>query len=200
MAGREKSTGLAGTYAEALLRVAEEKGCAEEVLDELEQIVDFGEREPAFRRVFLSLLASPAQRAAAIEKILRGRARDVLVDFYQVLNRKGRPDLLPEVAIAYRKALQTARGIVDVTVTSAVALSDADRVRVREAVKRRTGLSARLIERVDSGLLGGLVVRVRDGKFDTTLKTKLERLHTALLERASNEIIQSRSQAPEVKR
>ena len=84
--------------------------------------------------------------------------------------------------------------------TSPVALSTADRERVRETVKRRTGLTARLIERVDPGLLGGLVVRVRDAKFDTTLKTKLERLHTALLERASNEIIQSRSQPPEVKR
>ncbi|MBP1642414.1 MAG: synthase delta subunit [Acidobacteria bacterium] len=200
MPGDEKSAGLAGIYAEALLRVAEEKGCADEVLDELEEIVAFGDREPAFRRAFLSLLASPAQRGAAIERILRGHAQDVLVDFYQVLNRKGRPDLLPEVALAYRSALQAARGIVDVTVTSAVALSTADRERVRETVKRRSGLTARLIERVDPELLGGLVVRVRDSKFDTTLKTKLERLHTALLERASNEIIQSRSQPPEVKR
>lgn len=200
MAGDEKRAGLAGIYAEALLRVAEEKGCADDVLAELEEIVAYGERDAAFRRAFLSLLASPAQRAASIERTLRGRANDVLIDFYQVLNRKGRPDLLPEVAAAYRRALQEARSVVDVAVTSAVPLSEADRERVRVAVHRRSGLTARLIERVDKGLLGGLVLRVRDGKLDTTLKTKLERLHTALLERASNEIIQSRSQSSEVKR
>jgi F-type H+-transporting ATPase subunit delta len=200
MAGDEKRAGLAGIYAEALLRVAEENDCADELLDELEEIVAFGERDPLFRSAFLSLLASPGQRAAAIEKILRGRVHDVLVDFYQVLNRKGRPALLPEVAGAYRRALQAARGIVDVTVTSPVPLTAADRERVSDVIKRRTGLTARLIERVDAGLLGGLVVQVRDGKYDTTIKRKLERLHTALLERASNEIIQSRSQSSEVKR
>lgn len=200
MAGDEKSTGLAGVYAEALLRVAEERGCADEVLAEMEEIVAYGARDPSFRRAFLSLLASPGKRAAAVERMFRGRANDVLLDFYQVLNRKGRPDLLPEVAAAYRGALQSARGIVDVTVTTAVPLSEADRERVRAAVHRRTGLTARLVERLDPGVLGGLVVRVRDGKLDTTLRTKLARLHDALLERASNEIIQSRNQPSEVKR
>lgn len=200
MAGAEKLAGLARTYAEALLAVAEERGCADEVLGELEDIVGYGERHPDFRRAFLSLVASPAQRAAAVEKLLRGRYHDVLLDFYQVLNRKGRPDLLPEVALAYRAALQRARGIVEVAVTSAAPLAAADRERLRAVVGRRTGRTARLLERVDAGLLGGLVLRVEDAKYDTSLKTQLARLHTALLERASNEIIQSRNPAPEVKR
>jgi F-type H+-transporting ATPase subunit delta len=198
MAGDDKLAGLARIYAEALLRVAEERQCADEVLDQLEDIVGYGERHPDFRRAFLSLLAAPAQRAAAVEKLFRGRFHDVLVDFYEVLNRKGRPELLPEVARAYRAVLQEARGIVDVAVTSPSPLAEPDRERLRDAVKSRTGLTARLLERVDPGLLGGLVVRVRDAKFDTTLKTKLERLHDALLARASSAIIQDRSQAPEV--
>jgi F-type H+-transporting ATPase subunit delta len=115
------------------------------------------------------------------------------------MNRKGRPELLPEVAVEYRKLFQAARGIVDVRVTSAVPLTAADRERLAAVVRSRTGLVARLLEQVDPAVLGGLVVRVRDGKFDTTLQSKLERLHGALLERASTEIIQSRSPAPEVK-
>jgi F-type H+-transporting ATPase subunit delta len=200
MAADEKSAELAGIYAEALLRVAEEQGCADDVLAQLEELVAYGERDPAFRRAFLSLLARPAQRAASIERLLRGRAHDVLVDFYQVLNRKGRPDLLPEVAVAYRRALQTARGEIDVTVTSAVPLPAAAHERVRAAVRQRTGLSARLLERIDPGVLGGLVVRVGDTQLDTTLETKLERLQAALNERASNEIIQGRSLSSEEKR
>ena len=199
MAGAEKLAGLARTYAEALLAVAEERGCADEVLVELEAIVAWGESHPDFRRAFLSLIAGPAQRAASIERILRGRVHDVLLDFYLVLNHKGRPDLLPEVARAYRGVLQRARGIIEAEVTSAAPLSEADRDRLRAAVGRRTGRTARLLEKVDPALLGGVVLRVGDVKYDTTLRNQLARLHTALLERASNEIIQSRRQAPEVK-
>lgn len=197
MASDDQLRDLARTYAEALFRVAEEKRAAEEVLEQLEELVRLGDEHPGFRRAFLSPLASPAQRAQGIERLLRGRAQDVLVDFYQVLNRKGRPTLLPAVAEAYREVLQEARGIVDVYVESAAALGDSDRQRLQQAILARTGLKSRLLERVEPDLLGGLVLRIRDAKFDTSLKTKLERLRVALLERGSSEIIRGGSPPPE---
>lgn len=197
MAGEERSADLARVWAEALLRVAEERGVAELVLDQLEAIVAYGERHPEFGRAFMSPLAGLRQRAAGLERIFRGRAHDVLVDFYQVLNRKGRPGLLGAVARQYRALLQAARGVVDVDVRSAVPLDDAGRERVRGAIRKRTGLEPRLIERVDPSLLGGLVVRVGDAKFDTSLSNQLERMRQALLERATSEIIQGRTGTPE---
>lgn len=197
MASDDQLRELARTYAVALFRVAEEQGTAEEVLEQLEELVRLGEDHPGFRKAFLSPLASPDQRAQGIERLLRGHALDVLVDFYQVLNRKGRPTLLPAVAEAYREVLQKARGIVDVPVASAAALDDSDRLRLQQAILARTGFKARLLERVDPDLLGGLVLRIRDAKFDTSLKTKLERLRVALLERGSNEIIRGGSSPTE---
>lgn len=197
MAGEERSADLARVWAEALLRVAEERGVAETILEQIEQIVAYGERHPEFGRAFMSPLAGPEQRAAGLERIFRGRAHDVLVDFYQVLNRKGRPGLLGAVARQYRAALQAARGVVDVDVRSAVPLDDAGRERVRGAIRKRTGLEPRLIERVDPSLLGGLVVRVGDAKYDTSLSNQLERMRHALLERATSEIIQGRTGTPE---
>jgi F-type H+-transporting ATPase subunit delta len=197
MAGEERSADLARVWADALLRVAEEKGVAEAVLDQIEQIAGWGETHPEFGRALLSPLASTDERAAGLERIFRGRAHDVLVDFLQVLNRKGRAGLLGAVARQYRAALQAARGVVDVAVTSAVALDDAGRERVRAAVAKRTGLQPRLVEKVDPSLLGGLVVRVGDAKYDTSLSTKLERMRHALLERATSEIIQGRTGTPE---
>jgi F-type H+-transporting ATPase subunit delta len=87
--------------------------------------------------------------------------------------------------------------VVDVDVRSAVPLDDAGRERVRGAVRKRTGLEPRLIERVEPSLLGGLVVRVGDVKFDTSLSNQLERMRQALLERATSEIIQGRTGTPE---
>jgi F-type H+-transporting ATPase subunit delta len=197
VAGEERSADLARVWAEALFRVAEEKGVAETVLDQIEQIAGWGATHPEFGRALLSPLASPEERAQGLERIFRGRAHDVLVDFLQVLNRKGRSALLGAVARQYRAVLQAARGVVDVTVASAVALDDAGRERVRSAVRKRTGLEPRLVEKVDPSLLGGLVVRVGDAKYDTSLSTKLERMRHALLERATSEIIQGRTRTPE---
>lgn len=200
MAGDERAGDLARIWAVALLRVAEEKGVSDAVLGEIEEIARYGEENPGFARVFLSSIGAADQRRAAFERILRGRVSEVFADFVQVLDRKGRAGLLPAVARAYRAALQAARCIVDVEVVSVAPLGPAERERVAAAVRRRTGLEARLIERIDPSLLGGLVVRVRDSKFDSSLRTRLERMRHALLERATREIIQGRTQLSEEKR
>lgn len=197
MASDERLSGLAATYAEALFEVAEPAGVADSVLEEIEALVAMGAEHPAIRQALLSPLVAPAQRAEAVEHALRGRLSDVLVDFYQVVNRRGRADLLPEIAKAYRSIYQRERKILDVRVASAVPLDDVLRGRIRSAVKGRTGFDARLLEQVEPELIGGLVLRLRDWKFDSSLKRSLERLHAALLERASNEIIRGGSTAPE---
>lgn len=200
MAGDERTGDLARIWAAALLRVAEEQGVSDAVLGELEEVARYGEANPGFARAFLSSVGPAEQRRAAFERILRGRVSEVFADFVQVLDRKGRSGLLPEVARAYRAALQASRGIVDVEVVSVAPLGGAERERVAAAVRRRTGLEARLIERIDPSLLGGLVVRVRDSKFDSSLRTRLEKMRHALLERATHEIIQGRTQPSEEKR
>ncbi len=200
MAGDERTGDLARIWAAALLRVAEEQGVSDAVLGELEEVARYGEANPGFARAFLSSVGPAEQRRAAFERILRGRVSEVFADFVQVLDRKGRSGLLPEVARAYRAALQASRGIVDVEVVSVAPLGAAERERVGAAVRRRTGLEARLIERLDPSLLGGLVVRVRDSKFDSSLRTRLEKMRHALLERATHEIIQGRTQPSEEKR
>ena len=50
-------------------------------------------------------------------------------------------------------------------------------------------------ERVEPGLLGGLVVRAHDRKFDTSLRSKLDRLRDQLSQRTSQEIILARGRA-----
>lgn len=200
MASDQQSADLARIWAVALMRVAEEQGVAEQVLDEIEGIVAYAADNPAVGRTLLSAVSPADQRRASLERVLRGRVTPVFADFVQVLERKGRIELLPAVARAYRAALQEARGIVDVEVVSAVPLDDSQRNRVAAAVRKRSGLAARLVERVDPALLGGLVVRVRDTKFDSSLGARLERTRHALLERATREIIEGRNRSSEEKR
>lgn len=195
MAGDDRLIGLGRVYAEALFRLAEERGAAEELLAELEALAGVFATQPHLAEPLLSPIGDPAARRAALEHIFRHRTSDLLVDTLQVLNRRGRLQLFAAIAAAYREVFQQARHVLDVHVESAVPLDGAQRDRLRELTRRLTGHEARLLERVEPELLGGLVVRVRDRKFDTTLRRKLGRLHLQLTERASREIIQARGPA-----
>jgi F-type H+-transporting ATPase subunit delta len=189
MAAREEhNREVAKIYAASLLALATEAGSADDVLGELEELARYAREHAAFQEFLASPLVETAARAAVLEKVLRGRASDLVVDGVEVLNRRGRAGLLPEVAAAYRDWLRLERGEVDATVVSAVPLSPVLREQLRAALARRTGMKPALIERTDPALLGGLVVEVLGQKIDTSLATQLRSFATALVERATREL------------
>jgi F-type H+-transporting ATPase subunit delta len=184
---------VARLYAKAMLEVAEEQGAAESLQEELEGLAAYLEGDADFADFLTSPLIDRRRRRDSLERLLRGHASDLLVDSLQVINAKGRLELFPTLVEAYRRELLALRGYVDVHVTTAVGLSDALRQRLRAAADKFTGRKARLVETVDPQILGGLVVRVENEKFDASIARALARLTTALDAHATREILTSRA-------
>jgi F-type H+-transporting ATPase subunit delta len=121
--------------------------------------------------------------------MLRGRTPDLLVDGLQVVRRKGRLGLLRAIARAYREAWMRLRKKVEVDVVTAVPLAEELRRTIAAAASRRSGREAVLRERVAPDLLGGLVVKIGDEKFDASVARELAILEQRLVARASAEIL-----------
>lgn len=175
-------------YAAALLEIAEEAGTADQVREELDAV----ERLAAESRGFRDYLVNPAidteAREKGLERMFRGKASDLVVDTLQVMNRKGRAALAPAMAAAYRALHDRRERRVEVRVTSAVPLDDAQRRRLAAAIERGTGLTPSLVERIDPNLVGGLVVALGDTKIDASIASRVKNLSEALRERASRQL------------
>jgi F-type H+-transporting ATPase subunit delta len=65
-----------------------------------------------------------------------------------------------------------------------VALTDDERGRLYNDLKEVSGREPILAEAIDPDLLGGLVVRVGDWIYDTSLRTRLETMRNELIERS----------------
>jgi F-type H+-transporting ATPase subunit delta len=184
----DQQLALGAIYARALFEVAEQRGATDQVLEELEGIADYLDRDPDLADFLGSPLVEADAKASLLEKGFRGRASDLVVDTLQVVNRKGRLDALPAIAEAFVQQYRSARGIVDVTVKTAVPLTPELRARLIEAASRYTGKRAHLIETVDPSLIGGMVVQVGDDKIDASVASRLKALSAALLRRGAAEI------------
>jgi len=190
-ASQDKERSLARIYAEAMLAAA--AGAEQAFVDDLDALVGLLDRDPAFEAVLANPLINAAGKRALIDRALRGQLGDTLVDGLQVMRKKGRLGLLRELARAVHGLWLERQGKVEVRVTSAVPLSPALREDLIRAAAKRIGKQPVLVERVDPKLLGGLVVRARDGKFDSSVARTLGRIEAELLERASNELHSGKS-------
>jgi F-type H+-transporting ATPase subunit delta len=179
---------VARVWSAALLDLAAAAGQEDALRDELDGLVSLLDRQPAFEAFLSGPVADDESKRAVLERALRGRASDLLVDALQVLRRKKRLDILRTIATTYRQAWLRRRGRVEVDVTTAAPLSEALRAELQAAADRLSGKKAEISARVDPDLLGGMILRLGDQRFDTSLAAELGRLEGIFLERASREL------------
>ena len=191
----ERQISVARVYCRAILELAESGDVAESLMDELQDVLDLRQRHPGFREFLTSPLVDPRQRRDLLEKIFRGKASDLLVNTLQVLNRHGRLDILETLVEVYRRQHQKRHQQIDVRVTTPVPLTDELRRELAAAASRMVGRRPNLIEEVDESLIGGLVVRIGDRKYDTSVATQLRGLRQTLRDTASRAIYTARGDA-----
>jgi F-type H+-transporting ATPase subunit delta len=181
---------LVQVYAEALLAAAADAGRVEEVGGELSDLVDsVFAANPAIEAYLISPAVGRRAKTQALEDALSGRVSDLVRNMVAVLNKNGRLGIVRAIAAAYRDLLEQRAGRVRVKVVSAVPLSDDQRRRLTETLAARLKQSPVLSVSVDPNLLGGLVVRVGDQVFDTSVRTRLETLRNQLLEQGSSYVL-----------
>jgi len=171
----EKEIAVARVYARSMLGLAEQREEAETLLEELRELAVELESQPELTEFLASPFIDLERKGAAIEKLLRGSASDLLVDSLQVINRKRRLGLIPAIALVYRQEYETAHDVEAVNAVTAVPLTAVLRERVVAAAEGFTGKRVRLEERVDPDLIGGLVLEVGDQKLDSSVSADLER-------------------------
>ncbi len=188
----DKQLAIASVYARSILELAERQGVTNSLLAEFEELATALSGNAELADFFSSPLVDAEERAASLEKIFRGKASDLAVDSLQVINRKGRLEMLAAIVTALHQERQTLRGEIDVEVATAVPLSDALRARLQAAVDRFTGKKSCLVEVVDEQLLGGMVLRLGDQKIDSSVVRELEKMNETLAARTSREILRAR--------
>ncbi len=184
----ERSLGVARLYAKAMLDIATEQQVADSLGEELDGVRAEMERDPEFANFLASPILERSKRKASLERALRSRASDLLVDSLQVVNRKDRLEILPQIIAAYHEEHREQLGQVEVKVSTAVPLTDEQRAYVRERARIRTGKDAHLTEKVNPELLGGLVIQVGDQKVDMSVRRDLELVSQRIAARFETEL------------
>ena len=184
----EQELAVAGVYARALLGLARDRVEADQIEEQLADLAGLLDANPELDGYLSSPLADDEARSAALEKAFRNRANPLVVNTLQVMNAKGRLGLLRALAESFRLANEHLRGEVDVEVTTAVELSEELRRRIAVSASRYAGRTARLIEKVEPDLLGGLVLRIGDRKIDSSLARRIHDARENLFRRASEEL------------
>lgn len=131
-------------------------------------------------RLLTNPRVTPEQLVGLIADIAGAAVDEHGRNFLGMLAQNRRLGVLPEIAASYEVLRAEVENVADVQITSAVALTEAQRERLAAALKKRLQREVRLHCEVDATLIGGAVVRSGDLVIDGSLKARLERLAGAI--------------------
>ena len=174
--------GLAGRYAGALYALAEDAGKIDAVFADLTSLADILAGNDEMKMLAGSPAISWSEQTRAMAAILeKGGADELTVRFVGTVATNGRLHALSRIISAFLAEHARRRGEISAEIISAIELDDKRRSRVEKAVAKIAGSDKlSLSMRVDPALIGGLVVRIGSRMIDTSVRTKLNRLETAM--------------------
>lgn len=133
-----------------------------------------------------SLLQNPEVSLDDKTKVLSKRMGDVspmVLKLVSLLMTKGRLSMINDIADEYQRLLDNYHGVEGAEVaevTTAIPLDDEDRLRLAQRITDMVGKPVVLKPKVDSSVIGGIIIRVGDKLIDGSIRSKLAALRTEL--------------------
>ncbi|MBR9827058.1 MAG: F0F1 ATP synthase subunit delta [Oceanospirillales bacterium] len=170
---------VARPYTKAAFEHAREKGSLDQwsnLLSVATQVVQDSQMTP--------VLSNPAltaeQKAETLIAVCEKQADEAGKNFIYLLAENRRLGLLPEIAAQFEVLKANLEKKVDVDLTTAFALDDAQQEKLAKALSTKLGRTVKLTSLVDKSIIGGVIVRSDDLVIDGSVRARLAKLAEAM--------------------
>ncbi len=170
-------------YAQGVFRTALDKKELNRWQSDLRKITSIVQDDALF-----TLLENPEVSSDDKAKVLSERLGDInplALELVSLLVTKGRLSIINDIADEYQRLLDNYRGIEGAEVakvTTAIPLDDEDKLKLAQRLTSIVGKPVVLKLKVDSSLIGGIIIRVGDKLIDGSIRSKLVALKKVLSE------------------
>ncbi len=168
---------IAARYAKSLLDLGIER-------DELDQIlkdIDYVRACLTSRDLYLlikSPIVSVRKKKSVFRRIFDGKLSHTISHFFEIMIRKGRENILPEILDSFVEQYKDFKGISTVVLKTAVELDKETISQIKSALlqSKSTKENIELVVEVDPSLIGGFTLQYEGKEYDTSLVSKLDNM------------------------
>jgi F-type H+-transporting ATPase subunit delta len=180
---------IADVYAKALLDTTQRAGSTATVMGEFDAVMsEIVDRFPKFDTVLTSVLVSPDEKSAAIDRVIKGRVSETILNFLKVVARHGRLDCLRAIHCQTHALYDKLRRRIPVRLTTAGPVDAASLERIAQDLRSKLGGEPIFQQETDPNLIGGAVLRIGDTVYDGSIANQLHNLRQQILDRSVHEI------------
>ena len=172
---------LASRYAIALYAYAQDEHALDATIEQMDALGRLIDESAQLRTLLASPLVDVNTAGRAMREVLVEQGFGKIVqDFVGVVVANRRMRALAAIVATFAALVAEKRGVVVAHVESAHPLTDVQQQQLRARLIEAGYGNVNIVTAVDPSLLGGLVVKVGARLYDTSLKSRLQRLQYAM--------------------
>lgn len=159
-------------YSQALFEIALENNNLDELNSDLNQCRTIFEENPELVKILASPIITDNEKIDVITKIFgeTGTVRN----FICIVTQKGRIIYFSDIAEEFRLKCNEYNNFAEMTVTTTIPLKSEQIVKLVKKLEEKSGKRVKLFEKVDTSILGGIIVEYGNTRIDDSIKGKLE--------------------------
>lgn len=174
------SSEISRTYARVLFDLATAVDDVDGADRSLTLMLETVESNRELKDVLSDESMAPDRKRAIMQELFAPVASPEAVSIATTAIERGNLELMHAIASDYREIAERERGIVVAEVTTAIELSEGIRASLVAKLTAALGRPVTLRERVDSGIVGGIVIKVAGRVLDGSLASQLDQVRAAL--------------------
>jgi len=167
---------IAKRYATPLLKLADEQKSVDIVKSDMEQFLAVCKGSMTFLKMLKSPVIPHLKKGEILVKIFEGKVSKLTLAMFNLIVRKNREKILPQIAREFINAFNEARGFHPAHVMTAVALTTTLKSSVKELVKNISSKKPLLTAEVEKNIIGGYILTMDDRQIDQSVKGALNKL------------------------
>lgn len=173
-------TETAKKYGGSLYELASEENQMDLVLEQLGTVLSLMKENPLYEKLLSEPSISKDDRVRLLDEAFGADMWPYLLNFLKLMCEKGYMGEVKGCAKEYRRLYNEAHGIVEATVTSAVALTDAQKKALHDKLEKMKGKRVDMTCYVNPALIGGIRLDMDGKRYDGTAKERIDALNSII--------------------
>lgn len=175
-----KGLKVASRYAQSLIELSEEMNKTDKIVDDMKYLLATTNENRDFHLFLNTPLVKADKKSDVLDKLFGG-FDELSLKFMHLLTRNNREDYLPIIAEDYINKVYTLRGIVPITISSAIKIDEGVKKVILDKLNKQIKGSFELTEYIDEALIGGFVARMGDTRIDASVSHQLNEIKKRLI-------------------
>jgi len=173
---------VASRYSKALLELAVEHNELDKVSADVLLLKNTINGSEDFALLLKSPVVKADKKQAVLKTVFDGAFTPLFESFVALLVKNKRENVLVGICEKFESDVLEYKGIIEAEVTTAVALTDADKDKLVSTLKSQIGKDIKLVEKVDASTIGGMKLKVGGYQLDNTISGKLRAMRNELID------------------